>query len=79
MEPVTKKPCIDICKFNKKDVCKACGRTKEEKKEWKKLSDHEKQAIWSRILESHGSGKGKNPKALRALYEKAREKKRKKA
>ncbi|MDX1633751.1 MAG: DUF1289 domain-containing protein [Marinobacter sp.] len=73
--PVTKKPCIDICEFNKKDICKACGRTYQEKKEWKRLSDDQKQAIWQRILVSHGSGKGKQPRALRALYEKAKHKK----
>tara|TARA_B100002003_G_C14142271_1_gene549190 strand:- start:1673 stop:2002 length:330 start_codon:yes stop_codon:yes gene_type:complete len=78
MEPVTKKPCIDVCEFNKKAVCKACGRTREEKKEWKQLSPDQKQAIWTRILESHGSGKGKNPRALRDLYEKAKKKQRKK-
>jgi hypothetical protein len=42
------------------------------------LSDGEKQAIWERVLKSHGSGKGKFPKALRELYEKARQKKTKK-
>ncbi|HKK55782.1 DUF1289 domain-containing protein [Marinobacter sp.] len=79
MDPITKKPCIDICEFNKKSVCKACGRTRQEKKDWKQLAPAEKQAIWTRILESHGSGKGKHPRALRDLYEKARQKKRKKA
>lgn len=73
-KPVTKKPCIDECEFNKKDICKACGRTHQEKKEWKRLSAEEKQAIWQRILVSHGSGKGKHPRALRALYEKAKHK-----
>ncbi|MGB1838030.1 DUF1289 domain-containing protein, partial [Marinobacter adhaerens] len=42
MEPVTKKPCIDVCEFNKKAICKACGRTRQEKKEWKQLSPEEK-------------------------------------
>lgn len=78
-QPVTKKPCIDECEFNRKDICKACGRTHQEKKEWKRLSDDEKQAIWTRILASHGSGKGKQPRALRELYEKARRKGEKKA
>jgi predicted Fe-S protein YdhL (DUF1289 family) len=72
MEPITKKPCIDFCEFNKKGVCKACGRTRQEKKQWKQLSPDEKHEIWARILKSHGSGKGKYPKALRDLYEKAK-------
>lgn len=79
MDPVTKKPCIDVCEFDKKAVCRACGRTRQEKKNWKQLAPDEKQAIWTRILESHGSARGKHPRALRDLYEKARQKKRKKA
>ncbi len=71
---ITKKPCIDICEFNKHDICKACGRTHEEKKSWKRLSDEDKQAIWTRVLASHGSGTTKQEKALRALYRKAQEK-----
>lgn len=74
MDPVTKKPCIDICEFNKQAVCKACGRTRQEKMQWKQLSPEDKQAIWRRILVSHGSGKGKHARALQALYEKARRK-----
>lgn len=70
---ISKKPCIDMCDFNKHDVCKACGRTHEEKKSWKRLSDHDKQAIWTRILASHGNGPGKPAKALRALYRKAQD------
>lgn len=73
-ELITKKPCIDICEFNKQDVCKACGRTHAEKKSWKRLSAKDKQAIWSRVLASHGSGPTKQAKALRALYRKAQEK-----
>lgn len=75
-EPITKKPCIDMCDFNRHKVCKACGRTHAEKKSWKQLSAQEKQDIWSRILGTHGSGDGKAAKALRALYRTA-EKKRK--
>ncbi|WP_022961669.1 DUF1289 domain-containing protein [Halopseudomonas pelagia] len=70
---ITKKPCIDICKFNRHDICKACGRTYEEKKSWKRLSDQDKQAIWTRVLNSHGSGSGKAAKALRTLYHNAQD------
>lgn len=73
-EPITKKPCIDMCEFNKHDICKACGRTQEEKKSWKRLSAQDKQAIWTRVLASHGSGTTKQAKALRALYRKAQNK-----
>lgn len=71
---ITKKPCIDICEFNKQDICKACGRTHSEKKSWKRLSAQDKQVIWNRVLASHGSGPGKQAKALRALYTKAQDK-----
>ncbi|MFN3581869.1 MAG: DUF1289 domain-containing protein [Pseudomonas sp.] len=71
---ITKKPCIDICEFDSRNRCSACGRTKQEKKEWKGLSANEKQIIWDRVLASHGSGGSKHAKALRALYSKARKK-----
>lgn len=71
MPLVTKKPCIDICEFDRKDKCKACGRTREEKKVWKQMSAEEKDAVWRRVLGSHGVGKGKEARALRALYDKA--------
>lgn len=73
-ELITKKPCIDLCDFNKHQICKACGRTHGEKKSWKRLSPEQKQAVWHRILASHGSGASKESKALRALYRKAEKK-----
>ncbi|MCS3903704.1 putative Fe-S protein YdhL (DUF1289 family) [Methylohalomonas lacus] len=69
-ELLTKNPCIDICEFNKKNICKACGRTKAEKKGWKNLSKQEKHAVWLRILETHASGDKKKARKLRARYEK---------
>ena len=69
---LTKNPCIDICKFNKKNVCKACGRTKKEKEDWKNLSKEEKHAVWLRILETHASGEKKKARKLRKRYEKVR-------
>ncbi|MEX0951916.1 MAG: DUF1289 domain-containing protein [Gammaproteobacteria bacterium] len=66
----TRNPCIDICKFNKKNICKACGRTKAEKKNWKDLSAGEKHAVWERILVSHGSSDKKKSRKLRARHDK---------
>lgn len=71
-ELLTKNPCIDICEFNRKGICKACGRTKAEKKGWKSLDPHERHAVWLRILESHGQGDKKKARKLRARYEKVR-------
>lgn len=45
---LTKNPCLDVCKFSD-GVCIACGRTREEKKMWKRLSDEEKIAINLRL------------------------------
>lgn len=66
---LTKSPCVDVCKFDKHKHCKACGRTKAEKKHWKDLAAAEKHAIWERILRTHASGRGKKARLLRERYE----------
>jgi len=71
-ELLTKNPCIDICEFNKKKVCKACGRTKQEKKQWKEMSKQDKHQVWLRILETHARGDKKKARKLRERYEKVR-------
>jgi predicted Fe-S protein YdhL (DUF1289 family) len=39
-------PCIDICKMDKNTgLCKGCLRTKEEIKNWKKITRSERRAI----------------------------------
>jgi hypothetical protein len=68
-EFLRKNPCVDLCKF-KGGVCRACGRTKAEKKQWKRLPPSERHAIWQRILESHGTGRGKRAAALRERHAK---------
>lgn len=67
---LTKNPCIDDCTFKKK-VCKGCGRTKSEEKNWKHLSKQEKHAVWLRILETHGTSEKKQGRQLLERYEKA--------
>ena len=64
---VSKNPCIDICAFGG-GVCRGCGRSKAEKKHWKRLSEAERHAIWQRVLESHGSRKARHAGALRKRY-----------
>ena len=68
-ELLTKNPCIDICEFNKKMVCKACGRTKQEKRNWKNLGKKDKHAVWLRILQTHAQGDKKKARKLRERYE----------
>lgn len=71
-ELLTKNPCIDICEFNKKKICKACGRTKQEKKQWQEMSKQDKHQVWLRILETHARGDKKKARKLRERYEKVR-------
>ena len=41
-----KSPCIDICKFDRRNGwCIGCGRTKDECKIWKKVGKHKRKAI----------------------------------
>lgn len=71
---LTKNPCVDDCSFDKRKVCKSCGRTKTEKKTWKSLSKQEKHAVWLRILETHADPGRKRGRDLLARYEKVRRK-----
>lgn len=57
---LTKNPCLDVCKFSD-GVCIACGRTREEKKMWKRLSDEEKTAINARLA-AEGYPRGQKAK-----------------
>jgi uncharacterized protein len=50
----TKNPCIDICKYDSDKVCKGCGRTRTEVKDWKSFSDEKKDAINRRVRKTHG-------------------------
>jgi predicted Fe-S protein YdhL (DUF1289 family) len=75
---LTKNPCIDDCDF-KKGTCKGCGRSKDEKKQWKHLSAREKHAVWLRILDSHANPGKKKGRQLLERYEKAQKAAAKKA
>jgi predicted Fe-S protein YdhL (DUF1289 family) len=70
---VSKSPCIDVCKF-RDGLCRACGRTRTEKKEWKALPAVARDAIWQRVLTTHGTGAEKHARELRRRFEKARRK-----
>ena len=52
-----KSPCVKICKLVKRrdsdeKFCLGCGRTKEEIKAWKKMTDIEKQTVLKRLTVS---------------------------
>ena len=40
-----KNPCIGYCQLNDNDICKGCGRTKDERTDWIFLSDAEKSKV----------------------------------
>ncbi|MCH7862533.1 MULTISPECIES: DUF1289 domain-containing protein [Sphingomonas] len=41
-----KTPCVDICAFDgRTGWCRACGRTKEECRAWKKAQPHQQRKI----------------------------------
>ena len=45
-------PCIAICSTNQGDaVCKGCGRSEDEVRQWLSLSPYAKRAVWHRITQ----------------------------
>ncbi len=46
-------PCIAICSTNQGDaVCKGCGRTEDEVRQWLSLNPYAKRAVWHRITQA---------------------------
>ena len=37
-------PCVGICSYDNQSLCRGCGRTQEEIKNWKSMSNEEKKA-----------------------------------
>ncbi|WP_431855532.1 DUF1289 domain-containing protein [Azospirillum sp.] len=63
----TDNPCVKACSFDGEELCRACFRTLEEARHWKRLSDGEKEAINRRVAPlMAGGGKG-GRKRLRKL------------
>ncbi|MBA1291337.1 DUF1289 domain-containing protein [Pseudomonas japonica] len=54
-------PCISECKLSD-DVCRGCGRSKEEIKAWKRLKRPERAAVVQRARERLKALKGKKKK-----------------
>ncbi|HYH39997.1 MAG TPA: DUF1289 domain-containing protein [Azospirillum sp.] len=63
----TENPCVKACSFDKADLCRACFRTLEEARHWKRLSDGEKEAINRRVRPLMGAGGKGGRKRLRKL------------
>ena len=49
MKKKIKSPCISICKLDSNKICKGCGRTKKEIKNWSKFSNEKREEIMERI------------------------------
>ena len=47
-------PCNGVCTLNDKEVCRGCGRTKEDISKWYILTDDEKQQVLARLARSVG-------------------------
>ncbi|MBN1250834.1 MAG: DUF1289 domain-containing protein [Bacteroidales bacterium] len=50
-----KNPCKLICKYNEKDLCTGCYRTKEEIINWINYSEKEREEIYKKIIERGGN------------------------
>jgi predicted Fe-S protein YdhL (DUF1289 family) len=51
---VTRSPCIGVCKLDRHDVCKGCGRTATEIARWGRLDEEARHHINLRLLATEG-------------------------
>lgn len=42
-------PCISVCRLNRNGICKGCGRTEKEIREWPKYHMHKRMQIMKRL------------------------------
>ena len=49
MSKKIKSPCISVCKLNSDKICKGCGRTKKEIKNWSNFSNKQREKIMKRL------------------------------
>ncbi|WP_240636098.1 DUF1289 domain-containing protein [Caldimonas tepidiphila] len=66
---LTKNPCIGVCKDDKREICKGCGRTRDEIGRWKSLSPEARHDINLRVLATQG--KEVRKRLLREIAEQA--------
>lgn len=60
-------PCVGVCDYNKRAVCRACRRTRDEVRQWKRLAPEARHDINLRALANGGK------KVRRKLLEPFRE------
>lgn len=63
----TDNPCVKACSFDAADLCRACFRTLDEARRWKRLSDGEKEAVNRRVRPLMDAGGRGGRKRLRKL------------
>lgn len=49
MMKIIKNPCIQVCRYDKDDICYGCSRTKEEAQKWIFYNDEEKLQVLKNI------------------------------
>ena len=50
LEKSIKNPCINRCKYDEKNVCIGCDRTKKEIVNWEKYSEIEKAKVMKEVI-----------------------------
>jgi len=51
-----KDPCISVCRYDEKEICEGCQRTKTEAKTWWRMNDEEKQQVLTNIENRNALG-----------------------
>lgn len=51
---ITRNPCVGVCKDDKRQICKGCGRTRAEIEGWKSLPAEARHDINLRLLATQG-------------------------
>lgn len=57
MEKV-KDPCISVCRYDEKEICEGCQRTKTEAKTWWRMNNTEKAQVLENIKSRSNTGSG---------------------
>ncbi|PWC53081.1 DUF1289 domain-containing protein [Azospirillum sp. TSO22-1] len=63
----TDNPCVKACSFDAADLCRACFRTLDEARRWKRLPDGEKEAVNAHVRPLMDAGGKGGRKRLRKL------------
>jgi predicted Fe-S protein YdhL (DUF1289 family) len=51
---ITRSPCIGVCAYDERGLCRGCGRAPEEITAWRDLDDQRRHEINLRLLKTQG-------------------------